>query len=325
MKRFPYLFLSFLLASCSSNDSSHSVVSQQFVHKYGFDLSEKEWEEREKEGQIVCVLKNGVQVTRSYENGQLHGSTLYTFPHSTIVEKLQMYDQGTLLKEVLHDVAGVPMREDAYEFDDRTVITLWDEKGAPISIEEYDQDLLLEAKYYTPDHELEGQVTNGFGTRIKRERGGLLISRDSIESGLLCSRTNYHPNGQIHSISQYVDDQLHGHQQKFTSTGKLLMEIDWNRGIMDGMKIVYRNGIKVAEIPYINGQKQGIETHYDDLGNLTAEILWKNDKKHGCSKFFTDETIEEEWFYKGQTVDREKFDLSVQREQIIAELSGIAR
>ncbi len=310
-----------LLSGCFSDDVGNPIVSQKYVHKYGFDVSEKEWQEREEEGLIVSMLKNGVKVTHSYENGFLNGPTTYSFPHSSVVEKLQVYAQGTLLKEVLHDPAGIPISEDVYEFDDRKITTLWDEKGAPLSVEEYDGDLLVEGKYFTPDHELEGQVEAGFGERYKRDRSGLLLLRDLIENGTVTTRTNFHPNGLIHSISHYHDYQLHGEQKKFTSAGKPLMDLNWNHGVLDGLKITYRDGLKIAEIPYINGQKHGIETHYDDIGNLTAEIEWKNDKKHGLSRFFDSESTEEAWFYKGAVISQQRFETLSSRENLVAELS----
>lgn len=312
-----------LLSGCFSSDSGNPILSQTYVHKYGFEVPENEWQEREEEGQIVTLLKNGVKVVRNYENGLLHGTTTFTFPHSPVVEKVQVYDQGVLLKEVVHDETGVPIREEASEFDQRMVITLWDEKGAPISIEEFEKDLLLEGKYYNPSHELEAQVEAGFGERIKRDRNGLLISRDLVENGIMATRTSYHPNGVVHTISHYLDSELHGVQQKFTSTGKPLLTLEWNRGILDGTKIVFRNGVKVAEIPYVKGEKYGTEFHFDDLGNLTAEIHWKHDKKHGPTKFYTDESVEQEWFYKGQVVDLEQFEILSTREKILEETRDI--
>jgi len=310
-----------LAVGCQSNKNNGDVVSQEFVHKYGFELTEQEWQDRAQDGQMITMQKDGVKVTRSFENNQLHGLTTYSFPHSSIIEKLMVYDQGTLLKEVLHDAAGIPMREDLYEFDDRTIITLWDEKGAPLSIEEYDDEALMEGKYFTPEHELEGQVVAGCGTRVKRERGGLLLCRDAITNGAIAERTSYHPNGQIHTVSHYSDYQLDGEQIKNTASGKPLMTLHWKHGVLDGSKIVYRNGIKLAEIPYVNGLKHGTEIHYDDLGNLTAEIQWKNDKKHGFSKFYSEESIENEWFYKGQVVNEQKFEMLENREKLIAEVN----
>ncbi len=310
-----------LLTGCFSGDAGNPIVSQKYVHKYGFDVSEAEWQERDQEGQIVSMLKNGVKVIHSYENGMLNGSTTYSFPHSSVIERLQIYAQGTLLKEVVNDLEGIPISEETYEFDDRKITTTWDEKGTPLSIEEYDGDLLVEGKYFTPDHELEGQVEAGFGERYKRERLGPLVSRDLVENGTVATRTNFHPNGLIHSISHYHDYQLHGEQKKFTSAGKPLMDLNWNHGVLDGLKVIYREGTKVAEIPYINGQKHGIEIHFDDLGNLTAEIEWRNDKKHGLSSFFNSESLEHEWFYKGAVVSQQKFEILSNRENLVADFS----
>lgn len=310
-----------LLSGCHSNKNNGDVVSQEFIHKYGFGVSQEEWEERAQDGQVITMMKNGVKATRSYENGLLHGNTTYTFPHSNVVEKLLVYDQGTLLKEVLHDAGGIPMREDLYEFDDRTIITLWDEKGSPLSIEEYLEESLLDGKYYTPEHELEAQVENGFGVRVKRDRAGLLLCRDKIEKGAIAERTSYHPNGQIQTVSHYVDYQLHGEQIKNTPSGKPLMSVQWNRGVLDGLKTVYRNGIKIAEIPYINGLREGTEFHYDDFGTLTAEIQWKGDKKHGFSRYHSEEMTENEWYYKGQAVNEQKFQMLDNREKLIADSS----
>jgi antitoxin component YwqK of YwqJK toxin-antitoxin module len=201
------------------------------------------------------------------------------------------------------------------------IVTLWDEKGVPLSIEEYDGEALVDGKYFTSNHELEGKVENGFGDRIKRDRLALLISRDRIENGILAERTTYHPNGQVHTTSHYHDYQLHGPQQKFTSSGRPLMSLTWNHGVLDGLKTVYRNGLKVAEIPYVHGEKHGMEFHYDDLGNLIAEIQWRNDKKHGCCKSYTEESSESEWFFNGQSVSASKFDLLENRERLIAEFN----
>lgn len=310
-----------LLASCQTSGPFDDIVSQTYVHKYGFETSAAEWEARERDGQVVSTLKNGVTVTRTYENGKLHGQTTYTFPHSSVLERVFVYDQGTLLKERLNDISGMPIREEIYEYDNRNVITLWDEKGVPLSIEEYHGEQLEEGKYYTPDHELEALVQMGHGERIKRDRQGQLISKDDIDNGLMVCRTTYHPNGRIHTISHYDKYQLHGKQTKFTANGKPLMELNWHRGVLDGEKVVYRNGYKIAVIPYVMGKKTGTEFHYDDLGTLTAEIDWRDDKKHGTTKQHTEGYTDTEWFFKGQSVNADRFQVLDQREQIMNEFN----
>lgn len=317
-------FISAALAatSCQKDNSLDSVVSQKFVHKYGFNVTEEEWEQRSQEGQVVTLLKNGIKIARSYENGNLHGPTTYSFPHSNVVEKLLVYDDGTLLKECLYDSSAMPIREELYELDDRVLLTLWDEKGVPLSVEEFDGELLVQGTYYTPEHQCEGEISEGIGDRIRRDRTGLLLSHDRIESGVMVSRTTYHSNGQVHTVSHYHDHQLHGEQLKYSSLGRPLMILNWNHGVLDGLKTVFRSGYKVAEIPYLDGQKHGMEIHYDDLGNLTAEIHWKNDKKHGSKILYSEDGTETEWFHKDQLVSAEKFEALEIREQLIAEFNG---
>src|SRR5690606_12435930 len=125
--------------------------------------------------------------------------------------------------------------------------------------------LLAEGKYFSPDHELEVRVENGEGFRTKRDRFGLLLSRDQITNGILSSRTTFHPNGQIHTISHYDNYALHGEQTKYTSLGRPLMTPRWGHGILDGIQTVYRNGLKVADMPYIRGKEHGVEYHFDAL------------------------------------------------------------
>ena len=315
------VFSGLVLTSCREGASPDQVVSQTFVHKYGFNVSQEEWDARSQDGQIVEQLKSGVKVTRTYENGQLHGPTSYTYPNSSVVEKVFVYDQGNLLKETAFDETGVSIREDLYEFDDRNVITLWSNRGIPLSVEEYENHVLVEGKYYSPDHELEAKVEGGNGERTKRTREGILVSKDRIHDGALTERASYHPNGELHTLSHYENYQLHGPQVKYAASGRPLMELAWKHGVMDGQKILYRNGMRVAEIPYVEGVKHGTEYHYDDLGNMISETVWVNDKKHGCSKSYHEEGVDVAWFHHGMEVDAQKFMLLESREELLAEMN----
>jgi hypothetical protein len=46
-------------------------VSQRYVHKYGYDVSEQEWETREKNGQIITTTADGVTTSATYKKGVL--------------------------------------------------------------------------------------------------------------------------------------------------------------------------------------------------------------------------------------------------------------
>ncbi len=325
MKRLFFALPALMLAGCFSKDDANCIISQQYVHKYGFNVSPEEWEQREADGTIVELLKSGVKVSRSYENGVLHGETSYSFPHSNVIEKLQVYDHDTLLKEMLYDGTGMPLKEELYEFDNRVVVTNWDDKGAPLSVEEYENGLLSEGKYFTPSHELEAQVVNGIGQRVRRERSGALAAREQISHGAVTCRTTFHSNGEIHTVAHYDGEQLHGEQLKFSANGMPLLRLEWSRGVLDGTKVVYRNGYKVAEIPYVNGERNGTEYHYDDLGHIVAQIDWKNDRKHGFSQILGEEGLSEsEWYYKGESVTAYTFDVLTNRDEVVAELRAMS-
>ena len=318
MKIFSICSLCLLLFSCSS--TSNQVVSQNYVHKYGFALSPKEWVERDQDGKIVSLLENGVSVSQSFENGTLHGPTTYSYPESEIIEQLWLYDQGDLLKITQFDKNGIPIREEFFELDNRKTISLWDEKGAPMSIEEYEEDKLLQGSYFTPENELESIVENGHGIRTKRNREGLLLLKDQIEEGELLSRTSFHPNAEVQTITFYDHFLPHGEMMEYTPYGELHQITHWKSGTLEGMKILYRNGKKIREIPYVDGKKEGIERSFDSDGTILSEVEYKNDEKHGQSIVYEGKSSKTEWFYHGTAVNEKKFVALESSDALLEEL-----
>lgn len=307
------------LGSCCNRCKEGMVVSQRYIHKYGFGLTEEQWKEMEQDGQIVLRRQNGVTETRTYENGVLNGPTTLTYSYSDIPHKIQVYDQGILLKEIEQDTDGIPIREEIYELDNRKIVTFWDKKGAPMSIEEYEGESLVEGSYFNVENELESDIENGSGIRIKRDRSALLLLKEQIIDGRLASRKTYHPNGEIESESFYEDYDLHGKQTFYTPTAKLFLEQEWNHGVLDGMKIQYREGVKVREIPYCLGKKHGMEKEYAEGGKIVAEVQWDADQKHGSSRFHDEYETAIEWYFRGKRVSIERFEMLDYREKMMEE------
>ena len=325
MKKFGWIFFVACTAtffSCQKENDNANVVSQRYVHKYGFDLSEGEWKKRDKDGQVISVLDNGVTVCSSFANGILHGPTTHTFPHGKTIEKLFIYDEGMITKKILHDLEGIPYKEESYEIDNKKVITLWNKLGVPLSIEEYEKEQLTRGKYFNPENEVVSIVEDGKGLRTHYNREGLLLSKENFENGQLIFRTTYHANGQIQSKSPFLEYKLHGKQMTYTSSGKPLLKMKWNNGLIHGKKTLYRNGKKVHEIPYIQGEKHGAEFHYDLDGEILAEIHWEKDKRHGSSRYYYDEDTKIEWYYHGECVGLKKFKMMELRDQMIADIHG---
>ena len=96
------------------------------------------------------------------------------------------------------------------------------------------------------------------------------------------------------------------------------MTMSWKEGQLDGMKTIYKNSNKITEIPYLNGNKHGIERHYDNDGNLSCETHWENNKRHGSHRVYKDTQTIINWFYKDKAVSLKKFEEFSIREKLIA-------
>lgn len=310
-----------MVCSCSHKEKSE-VVSQNYYHKYGFEVAENEWKERKKTGKVISHLDNGVTITENYSNGIVDGSTERTFPHSTLVQKKFVYDHGVLLKEILFDRQGLPIWEKDFEYEGQVVKTTWNQKGIPQSIEEFKEDKLIEAQYFDSKHEKESAINNGFGTKIKRNRNGILLYKETIENGVVTKRVTYHPNGKIQSESTYKDLELHGLQTTFSPEGQILSEANWLEGVLHGDKILYKDGLKTQETPYTFGKKHGVELFYKN-GELSAEIHWREGIKHGSSRYYTASNSSIEWYFRDKKVTRNQFESLEQKEKIIEDFKHI--
>lgn len=325
LKTYAVFFLAaFLISSCQKNEKDSGVVSQKFIHKYGFEVSQKEWEARNKNGEVIVTLSNGVTQSTAYKSGVLHGLQTTTFPHSKAIQESCEYDEGVLVKKISYEPSGLPIQEYSYDNEGKRMLTLWDKNGVPLCMEEYENDLLWSGRYYNSQNEIEGTVVNGQGTKIKRNRDGLLLSKEIVDNGKIIERKTFHPNGELQSISSFEDYELNGKQETFSPAGKLITSTNWVHGKIDGTVQCYRENKLVNEIPYVDGKKQGLEKEYDLNGAVVKEVHWENDKRHGTSRSYYDDYTDIQWFWKGVAVDLQKFQEMEFRDQLMAELRGEA-
>lgn len=320
-KFFCMLGLLGLLSSCNDKKDT-DVVSQRFVHKYGFDVSESEWSSRNKEGQVITTLKNGVTQSITYKNGIYHGPFTLTFPFSTVLQEKSEYNEGTLVKKTVYELSGLPIQETVFETDGKKIITVWDMSGVPLSMEEYSGQLLMSARYYNSQNEIEATIIDGNGTRIKRDRTSLLLSKEKVENGQIVKRTTFHPNGVVQSHCSFIDYKQNGLMETFSPSGKLLSRSHWKNGELNGVQSFYKDDKILSEIHYLSGKKHGLEKEYDNKGYVVKEINWANDKRHGTSRYTVNDVSDMQWFWKGNVVERKKYQMLKFREELIAEIRG---
>jgi antitoxin component YwqK of YwqJK toxin-antitoxin module len=313
--------LTVVACGCKQQNQNDEVISQRYIHKYGYTVPADEWNVKNYPGQVITSLRNGVTITSSYENGLLHGPTTKTFPHSQIVETYSLYNQGNLTKETSYDVKGMPVRERVQLSPTRYALTLWYADGTPMSVEEYANQEILEGQYFTVNNEIEARIEKGTGKRIRRDDKGLLLSVEEVSKGYPTKLETYFANGAPQSVAYYNQTKLHGEKRTFAATGEPLSIEEWINGKLHGKSTYFKNGSKLYEISYLEGLKYGMETHYLDGEVISQQIHWENDKKHGPATFYVGNSAEVEYYYNDKKLSKKEYDSLANMDEMISQIS----
>lgn len=276
------------------------VVSSTYVHRYGVSVPSDFWEEAGQHGQVMSTLADGVVITRTYEGGLLDGDTTYSFPHSSQMEKRETYVQGKLVKEIVYFFDGTPRQETVFDpLSGVNTVSVWYLNGTPKSVEHTSGNRILEGEYYTLQNQRDAHVEGGEGTRLIRDDYGQLLSTDTIRQGQLCLRTTYFPNGSPRESITYVDGLVSGEKRTYYPAGEPNSVEQWCDGSQHGVTLLYQHGEVYAEVPYVNGQKQGIEVRYRDGTEIVQEVNWERGRMHGPSTTYVEECATTDWYHMG--------------------------
>lgn len=321
LKLTPVLALVFF-ASCQKNTDTASVVSEQYLHKYGYAVSKQEWNDHYYPGQVVKQMSDGVVITTSYEAGVKHGPTTYTYPHSTTIQKTEMYDRDQLVKVINFDSHGLPVWQKVTLSPTRYEYTSWYKEGSPRCVEEYAADELLEARYFTTQGDIEAKVEKGFGQVIERDHLGKLLSKKEISTGFVNLSEEYYANGALKERAQYKLGILNGEKKTFAQTGEPISVEEFIDGRLHGKSVHYRNGVKQYEVSYLFGAKNGFETHFIDGEHVAHQICWENNVKHGPETFYMVSGPVTHYYYGGDELSRSRYEEMVRLDEMIAQIQN---
>lgn len=309
--------LFFVGCHCSKCQSDPEVVSERYIHKYGYDVSPKEWQETSYPGQVVTTLRDGTVITASYDDHQLHGEMTKTFPHSQKIAERSQYKKGLLVKKMHYNISGSPEREETYLSPSHIRTRQWYKNGTPMSMEERLGQELIEAEYYNARNETDYSIKQGEGTRIIRDDHERISLRETISQGYPILRETFHAHGIPHTVAALLNGHLHGEKKVYALTGELIASEHYDRNALHGKATYYQNGARYLEIDYTNGLKNGAERHFVDGTTLVEETEWYEGKKHGPSTVYFDGMSQTRWYYNNQIVSKEKYrQLSLQEENI---------
>ena len=115
--------------------------------------------------------------------------------------------------------------------------------------------------------------------------------------------TYYHKNSDVvMTVENYDDDGLlHGLRVVHYDTQQKAEEVNYVNGLREGQETHYAlNGNVVKIYNYVNDQLHGPTQHFDDQKNLILEGQYKNDKKVGIWKYYSNGKLlrEKNWSHK---------------------------
>ncbi len=188
-------------------------------------------------------------------------------------------------------------------------ITQWYNCGTPRCIETYSNNLLVEGEYFDGQNNSESRVTQGNGEKVHRDRFGQFLYLDKVENGIVTRRTCYHPNGTIRQIFPYdCNGNICGIVRTYHPDGSPDTIETWENNQQHGITVVYQNGEKVSETPYVSGKKHGLEKRYLRGDIVTQEVTWYEDYVHGpCYSYYGD-SVQTDWYYRGKVTTRSNYD-----------------
>ncbi len=306
-----YLSLIIVLGFLTGCKAQHNqeIVTETYVHKYGVEVPQEDWASRGQHGQVVTALKNGVIVTKTFSSGELEGDATYTFPHSKITQKTEIYAKGAIEKEIENYRSGKPYCEKVFVSPTSQEITFWYENGTLQAKERIENNLIVDSEYYNEKTQIEASVKNGEGSRLQRDLYGVVIAHDKVKNGQMFQRTIFHSNGSPKDITSYsTGGVVAGERRTYLPAGEPLTIEQWTDGVQHGLTVVYENGEKFSEVPYVNGKKKGVERRYRDGAEISEEITWINDQRQGPTYTYVGDVTKTDWYHNDKVVPKKVYD-----------------
>ncbi len=304
----PYFLILLLTMACNSPRSNHDdIVDEVYFHRYGVALDPADWSNRGQHGKVVTTMADGTVVTRTYESGVLNGEATYTFPHQDIIQKKELYDRDSLVKEMYYYHNGIAQQQVIYHDPARRTVLAWYESGIPRCKEEYENGLLVQGEYFDSSNQVISGVNHGKGTRTFMSEYGQLLSTDDIDNGQIVLHTTYHPNRSPDSVMPYVNGVPQGIRHTFLPGGEPYTTEEWASGYQHGQTIVFQNGERYATVPYQNGKKNGVEQRYREDA-VVEEIAWMQDQRHGPSYSYVGDNKKTYWYVQGKLANKATYD-----------------
>ncbi len=297
------------LTGCTPCDVCEPCGDVAYYHQYGVQVDPDYWNVTGRNGEVVTTLRDGSRQTQTYQGGVLHGQSTLSYPFSEQTKHIEHYEGDVCVKKQTFLECGTPDCSTEYNGDGTLTLTQWYNCGTPRCIEKYADNVLIEAEYLDPQNNRESWVYQGSGERAQRDRFGQFQCLDSFENGYLAKRTYYHPNGSVSQICPYDrQGNITGLVRTYYPDGSPNSIETWCDNCQNGTTIIFQNGEKCAEVPYISGKKHGLERRYIRGEIVSQEITWYENYMHGPCYTYNGDSVQTEWYYRGKVTTRSNYE-----------------
>ena len=305
-----------MLSSCKDKNKEE-VVSERYIHKYGYDVAKTDWEDQRIPGQKLTTFRNGKTITETYEDSLLNGVKTITFEHSQTIAIKEIYNKGLLVKRTNFTIRGIPEKETVFKSPTHLIVTTWHNTGSPKAKEEYKDSRLVNGQYFSLENETTSCINDGHGEKTIHNATGDVIAKEVYVNYEIAYTEQYHMNGTPHIITSYKNGKIDGEKKEFAFSGEPLYVENYVNGKKHGLCTYYQNGYKYLESSYSEGRKNGIEKLYIDGVTLSEETEYKAGVKHGPSVVFCDGSALTAWYFNDNKVSKAVFDQYEERDFMI--------
>lgn len=239
--------------------------------------------------------------TFNYDKGQLEGNA-YHYHINGNIKMIEPYHNNEIHGPVVgYNEEGTIILKGEYKEGKRKGLFegFWD-KDIPSLVENYDNDLLLDGKYFNMDRSLTSEIKNGYGikTLFFDEAQKILVE---YQNGVPQGSIDIYKNSKIQSHYNVKDGKKHGEEMEYYSDGKTpKLSLNWFDDKIHGtVKTWYGNGNIQSQREMYENKKNGICTAWYLNGNIMLIEEYENDSLVKASYFKPNESIPVSTIYGG--------------------------
>jgi antitoxin component YwqK of YwqJK toxin-antitoxin module len=127
-----------------------------------------------------------------------------------------------------------------------------------------------------------GQLVNGLKQGLFHYRYDTMATGRfdrMYENGRQIETIFYHRNGNVASRGLLIDHSPQGIFRSYNEAGILILEQTYKSGVLDGPShYFYEDGKRMSSETFVNGQSNGRRIRYHRNGQISDEVLMRNDK-----------------------------------------------